>query len=472
MELPEEPSRIPPFNMEAEQRFLGALLANNKVHDRALFLEPEHFSDPVHARIFLEARELIEQRRIADSVTLTTILQNTKALDPAGGTGYLSGLLAAMVGTINAADYAKIIRDTWMCRELIDVGETLVNEAFGGKEPANPVEIAARAIALIDSVIAGTAAQDNMVSLGAAMQGAMLKLDEAMRTGRVSGLSTGFGNLDTRLGGLDPKFVYTIAGRPGMGKSALGLQIAINAARQGVGVLAWSLEMSAEQLAQRTLSAAARVPLQAIKTGRTSQAEYERLFLAQKELASLPLTIDDTAGQTPRMLAAKARSVKRKQGLGLVVLDHLNLTRPDGDDAKHGPTFAIERASGATLQIAKDNGLPAIMLVQLNRGVEGREDKRPNLSDLRQSGAIEQDSHAVGFVYREEYYLRNHPPEQKDGETADSINRRMILHQERLDSIAGQADVIWQKNRDGDPGTDRIYFDGRTTSFSEERRYD
>lgn len=464
------PARLPPSNIDAERAFLGALLSNNKVLDRAQFLEPHHFADPVNGRIFQETRRLIGENRVADAVTLKTVFEQSGVLQEVGGVAYLVGLLGCMVGIINAADYAGEVQRTWLRRELIDIGEMLVNQSFGGfLDEVDPIKLAMESIAMIDGVTMGVnALTEHSTSLTTAMDRAIAAMEVAAKSGKPPGISTGLDSLDARLGGLEEGLVYVLAGRPGMGKSAVGHGICLNAARKKIGVLELSLEMSALQLGRRSLSSASGVPLATMKSGQASQAEWERVVAARKELYDLPLTIDDMAAQTPRMIMAKARAARRKHGLGLVMVDHLNLTRPDEEDGRHGPTHAIERASGLMLKMAKDLSVPVLLLVQLNRGVEGREDKRPGLSDLRQSGAIEQDAYAIGFVYREEYYLTN-APQQGERESGEQWEVRRNEHYNRKDKVAGKAEVIWAKVRDGEPGTDSLFFDAKTTTFSQDR---
>lgn len=475
------PARLPPSNIDAERAFLGALLSNNKVLDRAQFLEPHHFADPINGRIFQETRRLIGENRVADAVTLKTVFEQSGVLQEVGGVTYLVGLLGCMVGIINAADYAGEVQRTWLRRELIDIGEMLVNQSFGGfLDEVDPIKLAMESIAMIDGVTMGVnALTEHSTSLNTAMDHAIAAMEVAAKSGKPPGISTGFDNLDARLGGLEEGLVYVIGGRPGMGKSALGHKIAVNAARKQVGVLELSLEMSALQLGRRALSSASGVSLATMKSGgfidpssgkwgRAPQDTWDRVVAARRELHGLPLTIDDMAAQTPRMILAKARAAKRKHGLGLVMVDHLNLTRPDEEDGRHGPTHAIERASGMMLKMAKDLSVPVLLLVQLNRGVEGREDKRPGLADLRQSGAIEQDAYGIGFVYREEYYLAS-APEQGERESGEQYDIRRDAYYKRKDEVAGRAEVIWAKVRDGEPGPDRLFFDAKTTTFSQDR---
>lgn len=250
-----------------------------------------------------------------------------------------------------------------------------------------------------------------------------------------------------------------------MGKSALGLQMALNAARSGTQVLLLSLEMQSTELGRRLLSVSTGIPVAALKGGRLSVDDAERVVVASRELSALPLDIIDTGGLSAAHIAVRVRAFRRKQ-VGLVVVDHLHIVRPDETDARSGATWAVGRISGAMKRIAKDNGVPVLLLAQLNRGVEGRDDKRPMLSDLRQAGDIEQDADAVGFVYRPEYYMGSEPergPSQTEAKyveaLADFRTRKIQAH--------GKAEVIWAKVRDGEPGTDHLRFDGRTTSFRE-----
>lgn len=461
------PQRMPPNAIDAECALLGAILVNNKVLDRILYLEPYHFVDPANARIFEEIRRLASEKRIADPITLRAVFEASGTLNEVGGIAYLVKLVSAMVGIINAPDYARVVRDAWLRRELIDIGEILVNGCYGQED--DPIKVAMEAVSMIDSIASGHGAlRDSNTTLVAAMEAAEAAMWEAQSNGKPPGISTGFKCFDRRLGGLEKGYVYVLAGRPGSGKSALGLKIMLNASASGIGVLALSQEMTAKQLARRALAVESGVRLSAIRSGQVDQEETSRVIAARVALANRDITIDDATGQTRQMIASKARRAKRKSAnLGLVVLDHLNLTRPDATDAKHGPTYAIGQAMHTMLEIAKNEDVPALVLVQLSRGPENREDHRPNLGDLRQSGQIEEDAYAVGFVYRAEYYM-NKPPEQKESETQDRYNTRVAEWRERLRAAEGRADIIWEKNRDGEPGTDKLMFKAETTNFYEE----
>ncbi len=459
--------RLPPSNLQAEQALLGALLSNNKAADRCPGLRREMFADAVHGRIFAAILRRIESGRLADAVSMKDDFENTGVLDEVGGTAYLAQLLASTVGIINVSEYALTIRNCAVRRELIDIGENLVNEAFGGGEPgSDPANIALEAVVRIDTLTDGSGQTQNGLSLGAALDEAMQAIDDAQARKGPAGIGTGFRCIDERIGGLEPGTLTVIAGRPGMGKSAIGYQMAVNAARNGVGVLMISLEMSARELGRRALATAAGVSVTAMKYGRIDNSQAEKIILARRELRELPLTIVDAAGLTAAAITAKARAAKRK-GLGLVVVDHLHIIRPDDSDAKAGPTWAIGRISGAMKRLAKDLGVPVLLLAQLNRGVEGRDDKRPGLGDLRQAGDIEQDADAVAFVYRPEYYLGGEP-EPKEGDSRAKLEDRRQAWRDRKNAVAGRTEIIWGKVRDGETGTDVLRFDGPTTSFREE----
>jgi replicative DNA helicase len=458
------PARLPPVNLEAEQAILGALLARNRVIDQCDGLEPEHFFDAIHARIFSDCRLIIQAAGRVDPVLLKTRYENSGILSEVGGDAFLGRLLSAMVMTQDVRHYANAVRECWLRRQAIDLAEQLSEQAYGSDPDLSPTTIMER----VSGALAGLAATGQpmrLVTLDDAMDAAEAATERAM-AGHTSGISTGFRCFDARFGGLEPGLVYVIGGRPGMGKSGIGHQIALNVARSGGRVLEIALEMSATQLGRRTISTISGVPIFSQKIGWITNDDASRIRLARKEIAALPLMIDDTAGRTPGEIVKQVRAIKRTKGLDFVMIDHLNLMRADTDDARHGGTWATERASAAMMELAKECNVPVLLLAQLNRGVEGREDKRPALSDLRQAGAIEQDASAVGFVYRPEYYLGGEP-ERKEGETDDKFsNRRDDWHRRKSD-CAGKAEVIWGKVRDGEPGTDPLLFDGPTATFRE-----
>jgi replicative DNA helicase len=439
----------PPSNVQAEMALLGAILANNRGLDRCPGLLPEHFAGEGLGDLFAAIRVGVNNGQTVDAVSLRW------TFEPA----LLASVLAACVGHNVVPDYARVIRETAQARALIGVADELAGGAYGAQPPP---DIATQAIRQIDRIMAGNV-EDRLLTLNEAMDQAIAD----MSRDEPGGVATGFRCIDKRIGRLEAGLVYVIAGRPSMGKSALGHKICINAAQSGVGVLEVSLEMSAKQLGRRALAVASGVPMSAMRPGLQVSTADNLMRARTGPLADLPIYIDESAGQTPSMIAAKAREVRRRHGIGLLMIDHLNLMRPEAEDAKHGGTWAVGRASNTVLQIAKDCQCPVILCVQLNRGPESREDHRPNLADLRQSGDIEQDAFAVGFVYRPEVYLQS-DPERREGESAEHFERRCTTHLDLKDRSHGKADLIWGKVRDGAIGTDRLNFHAPTACFSEE----
>lgn len=452
----EGPLELPylPQNIAAEGAILGAILRNNKAFEQCDGLEPDHFANQDYAEVFAEIRDRITFGARVDAVMLKDRFEPK----------LLTHLMADAFVAFNVLpEYVAEVKDKAQRRAIIAVGQDLVRQA---SHESRPEDIVAGAYGQLDTALMR---QNNISTLSShddAMAQAIAGMERALQ-GDLAGISTGFSNIDRRLGGLEPGLVYVLGGRPGMGKSALGHEIAINVARQRKqGVLELSLEMSAVQLGRRSLSSVSGIPLSRLKSGPISNDEALRVVRAREQLQDLPIYIDDMGGQTPSQIAAKARSARRKHDIGLVLIDHLNLIKPEEGDAKHGGTWATERASGAILSLAKEIGAPVLLLCQLNRGVESREDKRPTLADLRQAGAIEQDAYAVGFVYREDYYMR-HPPEPTVGERGEHFDERLSQWLSRKEQVSGRAEIIWGKVRDGEAGTDYLQFDGPTANFSE-----
>ena len=466
--------RQPPTNIQAEQALLGAILANNRAYDRvAGFLAPDHFADPINGRIFGAIRTHISAGRVVDGVTLKSEFENAGILDQVGGTAYLAQLLTAMVGIINAAEYGRAIHDAWKRRVLIELGERIVNAGFGPAD-AESLDAIASAATADDIVAASVAAMEGAfgvdqdrkaTTLDSAMDAAIQAAEQARTREGPAGLETGFPSLDAVLGGLEDGTMNVVAGRPGMGKSSLVWQIALHAARAGIGVVAFSLEMSAMQLGRRALSVASGVPLKALRSGDMTTRHGEALLQARREMAGLPLSIEDASGLTVAQIDLRIRAAHRRHGVGLIVIDHLHIVRPDDADERNGSTWAVGKISRGMKTLAKRHNCPVIVAAQLNRGVEGRDDKRPTLADLRQAGDIEQDADSVSFVYREAYYLRD--PARREGESEQKFAERCEQSAERLREVADKAEVIIAKLRDGEPGSVSLQWRGETTSFHE-----
>lgn len=453
----------PPSNIHAEKSFLGSLLTNNKVLEQVPWLKPDHFVDPVNARIFEECAKLIEASRVADAVTLKTVL-HSDVLAEVGGVPYLTELLASMVGIINARDYAKVVKETWERRRLIQIADALRGSAYGTSD----TDIAMQALAEIDEIVAGRQAGQAAVSLNVAIDAAMDAIDKAGKSGGPPGIRSGFDCVDARIGGFEPGLIYTLAGDTGSGKSSLGLQWMLTAAKAKVPVQLFSLEMTVEQLGRRALAVESGVPNFVMRRGNMSYTDEKKVMDARKRLRDMPLSIDDMAGQTMSQIRSKVRATRRKfGGLGMIGLDHLNLVRGEGTN----PTHSTSLAADMCLELAKEEKAAFLQLCQLSRrGGDSDGDHRPTLDRLRQSGTIEQNASVVFFVYREEMWLGG-TPERKTTETAEAHANRMTAHIDRCEKAKNKAELICAKIRDpageGGPGTDVLRWDGPTTRFIE-----
>ncbi len=406
--------RLPPSNPQAEQALLGALLANNKAYERVSeFLSHEHFADPVHARIFQAIARRCEAGQIADPVTLRAEFEHTGVLNEVGGTAYLAQLLSAMVGIINAGDYGRVIRDAWLRRQLIDVGETVVNRAFGAEpELDGGAQIEAAEQTLFNLATEG-GSEGKGLSFREALTAAIEVASSAFKNqGSVSGLDTGLRDLNKRMGGLHPSDLIILAGRPGMGKTALATKIAFGAAKALLAnaridnpnaaakqcVAIFSLEMSADQLATRLLAEEARVSADKIRRGEISSRDFDNFVKVSREISDIPLVIDDTPALTLSALRTRCRRLMRTQGLGLIVVDYLQLMRPAAGTRPESRVLEISQITQGLKAIAKELAVPVIALSQLSRSVENRDDKRPQLSDLRESG-VDRAGRGCGDVH-------------------------------------------------------------------------
>lgn len=455
--------RLPPSNVQAEQALLGAILASPKAYGRVEhFLKPEHFVDPVNARIYKAIVKRLTLGLLADVITLRNDFHNDGVLDEVGGMPYLAQIQAAMVTPIVAGEYGRAVHDSWVRRQLIEVGEALVHRSFVSDDDTEAVM--QDAVGQIEKFLAGEASQRRGFTLNEAMDKAMLLADQARSGGGVVGLSTGMPSVDKVLGGLEPGTLNILAGRPGSGKSSLGQQWAIHAARRGAFVVEFSLEMSAAALGRRVLSAASGVPIWRMRRGEHGDFASD-LINARRVLHDLPLVIHDGGRMSAPEITTKCRVEARKKPIGLIVVDHLHLVRADDGAARHGPTAAVTETVDTMLGIAKQFGCPVLLLSQLSRAPEGRDDHRPTTSDLRQSGAIEQNADTIAFVYRAEQYISRADPVKTSNQTAETYaNECSKRAAERL-GAAGQAELLCEKVRDGEPGTVKLQFEGPTASF-------
>jgi len=466
--------RSVPHNIEVEQALLGAILVNNEACDRvSAFLKPEHFFDPLHARLYEAAAALVRAGRPASPVTLKTYFDNDDALDEIGGAPYLARLAASATTIINAEDYGRTIHDLATRRALINIGEELVNDAFEAVVDSNPKDNIERTEqALYDLAENGKYGQ-GFQNFGSALTQAVDMAAKAYeRDGGLSGISCGLHDIDEKMGGLQPSDLIVLAARPAMGKTALATNLAFHVAKaykskhlsdgsldvENGGVVAFfSLEMSSEQLATRIVSEQAGISSEKIRRGLINEAEFHDLVRVSQELQSLPLYIDDTGGITVAQLAARARRLKRREGVGLIVVDYLQLLTGSNKTSSQGRVQEVTEITTSLKALAKELNCPILALSQLSRQVEARDDKRPQLSDLRESGSIEQDADVVLFIYREEYYMQKSQPRENTSE--------FFEWQENMEKITGLAEVIIAKQRHGPTGTIRLQFQAEFTRF-------
>ncbi|MEO1563612.1 MAG: replicative DNA helicase [Pseudomonadota bacterium] len=463
-----------PHNIEAEQALLGTLLINNDVYDRVSnLIEPSHFYDPVHGRIFEIAASRIAKGALASPVTLKSFMEEDEGLQALGGPAYLVRLAGAAISVFAARDYAQMIYDMAIRRDLMEIGDEISHKARQvdiSSEPAEQiVEAEQRLYTLSEQGNKDTGFQSFLKAVTDAVNVANAAFQ---RDGGLAGVSTGLSDMDGKLGGLHKSDLLILAGRPSMGKTSLATNIAFNIAKSyqkgmlpdgsegavnGGVVGFYSLEMSAEQLAARILSEAAEIPSEQIRKGDMTETEFRRFVEAAKALENCPLYIDDTAALPISQLAARARRLKRTKGLDVLIVDYLQLVRPAS--AKDNRVNEVSEITQGLKAIAKELDIPVIALSQLSRQVEARDDKRPQLSDLRESGSIEQDADVVMFVFREEYYKEREKPSEHDSEA-------MMKWMEDMERLQGKAEVIIGKQRHGPIGTVELAFEGKFTRFS------
>jgi len=467
--------RMPPHNIEAEQALLGAILVNNDAFYRVSdFLKPEHFFEALHSQIFKVAGDMIRATKRANPVTIKTFLPADEKIADLTMGQYLARLAAEAVTVINAEDYGRSIYDLHVRRQLITIGEDMVNIAYDAPvdvPPENQIEDAERRL----FEIAETGKYDGGFADFASAIGTAIDMasNAYQREGGLSGIATGILALDTQMGGLQPSDLIIIAGRPGMGKSALATNIAFNIAHtfhgevlpdgthqalDGGVVGLFSLEMSAEQLATRIISEQTEIPSSKIRRGEITEADFEKLSYCAQEMSRIPLYIDQTGGVSIAQLAARARRLKRQRGLDVLIVDYIQLMQASKRSGDSRVQEVTEITTGLKA-LAKELNIPVIALSQLSRQVENREDKRPQLSDLRESGSIEQDADVVLFIFREEYYLRNREPK--------SGTEEWFKWETELKEATGKAEVIIAKQRHGPTGSAKLGFQAMYTRFSD-----
>ncbi len=466
--------RSAPHNIEAEQSLLGAILINNDAFYRVSdFLEPKHLFEGIHQQIYETAGSLIRMGKVATPVTLKTFLADA---DLGGMTvsQYLARLAAEATTIINAADYGRTIYELALRRDLIQIGEDMVNVAYDA-----PVDFAPRAqIEDAERRLYDLAEQGRYDGgFQKFAQALTIAVDMAAnayaRDGHLSGLASGLRDMDSKMGGLQPSDLIILAGRPAMGKTALATNIAYNVARSWRGEVQadgtmksvnggivgfFSLEMSSEQLATRILSERTAISSSSIRRGGITENDFDKIRDHAVEMQNLPFYVDDTGGLSIGQLTARARRLKRQKGLDLLIIDYIQLLQGSGKRSDNRVQEVTEITTGLKA-LAKELNVPIIALSQLSRQVENRDDKRPQLSDLRESGSIEQDADVVLFVFREEYYLQNKEPRPGTPEHEKWQTEMALVH--------GKAEVIIGKQRHGPTGTIELQFEASLTRFSD-----
>ncbi len=467
---------LQPHNIEAEQALIGALLLNNDVFDRVSnIIEPGHFYDPVHRRIWECAAKRIQNQALASPVTLKPFLEEDPGLKELGGTEYLARLASAAVSIMAAPHYAQMLRDLGLRRELVRIGETIALGASSFEGDAGPEDQITDAEASLYALAERGGREGGFVDFAKAAALAVNTANAAyQRGGGLAGISSGMNELDEKLGGFRNSDLIILAGRPSMGKTALATNIAFNIARaylkgdrpdgrvgavKGGVVGFFSLEMSSEQLAARILAAESRLRSNKIMAGDIEAQDFEKFMTVAAELEEAPLYIDDTGALPIAKLSARARRLKRQHGLDILVIDYLQLVTASNSKASDNRVQEVSEITQGLKALAKELNIPIIALSQLSRKVEERDDKRPQLADLRESGSIEQDADVVMFVFREEYYHERMKPSEDD--------EKFPEWQQKAEKLYGRAEVIIGKQRHGPIGTVNLHFDSKFTKFSD-----
>ena len=473
-----------PHNVEAEAALLGALMIDNRLaEDIQLKLRPDHFFEPLHGRIYEQLLKLIDRNMIANPVTLRPFFEADEEMKEVGGPAYLAQLTGSGAAIIGARDFAEQVYELSLLRALISVGREMVENAIDTSSDVDPKGQIEEAEAALYRVAEEGGGEGSIKTFAHATRLAVQMAEKALNTGGgLSGVTTGLDSLNAKTGGLHPSDLIIIAGRPGMGKSSLATNIGFNAAQRlvrdiadgiapersaGAAVAIFNLEMSADQLATRILAEQSGIPSENLRMGKISQQDFRNLARAAGDLEGLPLYIDDTPALTIAALRTRARRLKRQKGIGLVIVDYLQLLQGTGRSSSDNRVQEISEISRGLKSLAKELNVPVIALAQLSRAVEQREDKRPQLSDLRESGSIEQDADIVLFIYREEYYVAAREPKRPvEGDDAKIFEAHDQWARD-MERVYGLSELIIGKQRHGATGKVKLKFESKITRFSD-----
>jgi len=459
-----------PQNIEAEQSLLSSILMNNRVYERISdFLRAEDFAEKSHQTIYSACELLISKGHLADPITLKNYFETTGTLDEVGGFEYLAKISDAGLSAVNSVEYARLIHDRSLRRKLIDVGQGIVADAYTPSldTPATTqIEVAEQKLFELATI---GETENRMETLSASLKKSISHAERAYKMdGNISGVSTGFKDLDNKIGGFHASDLVILAARPGMGKTNLAINWAFNVANEVVNdrapkelngpAIFFSLEMSSDQLAARILASQTDISSTNMRNGNITEQDFSKLSQYSRALSEIPLFIDDTAGISVPAIRTRARRLKRQHnGLSLIVLDYIQLLSPPGGGRNSDNRVQeVSQMTRGLKLLAKELEVPVIALSQLNRSVESRTDKTPMLSDLRESGSIEQDADMVMFIYREEYYDKKNKMEIKDGKQEANPDR-----------FKNRADLVIAKQRHGPTDTIPLAFFGEFSKFTD-----
>ena len=456
-------SREAPMNIGAEQALLGAIISNNLALEKVEnFLEPEHFSSKINGLIFKTLKKLISNDQVADLNTLKIFLENDDDFISNGGISYLLKISENSISIINSKQYGELIYDLFIRRKLINLGTNLINESYENFEEQDSNEIIENIESNLFNLINDGETQKGPKQFDNILEDTIEYAEKAYKKSEdVVGLKTGLNDFDKKIGGLHKSDLIIVAGRPSMGKTAFATNIASNICnnKKKTNVLFFSLEMSSEQLATRILSEISKISSEGIRTGNLSKNEFEKLIKSSENLKNLSLFIDDSPALTISSIRTRSRRLKRKQGLDLIIIDYLQLLSGESRNLNDNRVKEISDITRGLKAIAKELNIPIVALSQLSRKVEDREEKRPQLADLRESGSIEQDADLVVFLYREEYYLaRTEPPEGTE---------KHIMWTSKMEKVHNIAEAIVAKHRHGPISRVKLHFSAANTKFSD-----
>ena len=477
-----------PHNIDVEATLLGAILRNNKIYEQISEITmPSHFYHGGHAHIFTLISRLLNEGRVANEDTLSHHAEADDILKGIGGADYITQLADQALAIISVQEYALLLKDLYLKRELITIGEICVLDA--GKKTHESADAQIETIEQkLFSLAEHSHSERKIMSLGESVQTALHSIEVALHNeGKLTGIATGLKDLDSILGGLQKSDLIVLAGRPSMGKTAMALNIGYYAAQhfqekhdengnvisqEGARVAVFSLEMSAEQLASRLLAAACQINGNSLKRGDINPEQFNKVARIAQEMDRIPLYIDDSSTLTVSGIRQRARRLKRKNGLDMIIIDYVQLLQGGVSERAENRVQEISMITRQIKGLARELNIPILLLSQLSRAVESRDPPIPQLSDLRDSGAIEQDADVVAFIYRPEYYLQRRPPEQRENENSDKFNERFANYQNRLEESRNVAHLHIAKHRHGAVGSLELFFDPNIALFSDlEKRY-